>query len=213
MQRVSKPDFFKDSTIKAELVGEIQATSALIFEGIKALESEVTGAFIKHSQIMFDSHMFNIIPVKMPDFGLVKFDKSDFVDKIDIQKKMEIQEVKDLTVVVSEFLGNKAHETQETVTEYLHNNEFKNFGGQIINLNGGVENEARASIANARNGANFNLGNLKKSMSNIKGNLEGQKKLVEDQSVWVGDVKERILRLLGTQEKLAVMVEEMANKI
>lgn len=207
LNRISSPDFFKDSTIKPEVLAKIQSLASLIVQATKSIETQLMIAQIKHSQSVFGSDsMFPVPQVPAVDMApLSKFGVAP--SELPSAKGSNPKEMAEAT---GEYLANLAHITQETVDNYVNHETLKPLANKIINLSGAVENEARACITHSRKAPKLDANGVKKAIENAKIKIAEEAKLVDEQKEWVPKVKETLKQLFDDQMKAIGRLGEIA---
>ncbi len=213
MCRISDQSFFKDSTISEEIRTSVKELSQFIFDSIKTIEAEFLTATMKQSQALFGTALAQVVAVKPPGESVLdKFDQSASISQMNPEINPGIRTFAKWVEVAGEHLGNKAHQTQETVDIYLNDNELKPFANKIINLSGQVENEARNSIIQARKEEKMDLKAVKKFMDTAKEKLTEERKAIDELKILAVQVKEKLQALFGEQEKTIEKIVAIACK-
>ena len=143
MAKVLKSEFFNDSKIEKPIVEETKGLIQFVVDASKALERELTIASIKQSNDMTGEDIPITPSIQLHELVKNPFEDMNGLDGQSVDKVSSVEDIHKVLQRVAEMLGHKAHSTQEEVTEYLHIPDLKKFANEIINKNGGNENESR----------------------------------------------------------------------
>ena len=213
MQKILKPDFFGDKKISKETLSELRDITAFIADCAKALDREITIAFVNQSNEMTEDLCAQIQPILVKEISQVNFDYSTELQQIQKKETDKSEQIKICVLRLAEFMGNKAHENQEQVTEFVHTTGLKDFANEIINMNGEIENKSRETIGYIRERKDANSDDLKRLTNEVREKLQKQKEFVQNQTFKNQKLTNKIIEILDFQEHVSGAIIEFSERL